>query len=205
MIARTITHLVPSVDAMAVGAQQPQIALVCFPIAQAVVPGAWAALLERPVDVVDVQHAIIGFTATDARATKLLDERKFPAPVARVLVLFVGVNRPVLVAAGIVAKAEVTRLTALLATISSTPSRGEIAVAPAVFSGAIPQPVKVGFKRLAAVAASYLNSALFHSRNIARNARRTKYFDIACKRISEAQRQPSLFVDTPRMKQEGLF
>lgn len=194
MIARPITHLVPSVDAMAVGAQQPQIALVRLPIAQAVIPSAWAALLERPVDVVDVQHAIIGFTATDARAAKLFDERNFSAPVARVLVLFVGVDRPVLVAAGIVAKAEVTRFAALLATIGSTPSRGEIAVAPAVFSGAIPQPVKVGFKRLAAVAASHLNSALFHARNIARNAQRTKYFDIACRRIEDAQRQKDLFI-----------
>lgn len=43
MIARPITHLVPSVDAMAVGAQQPQIALVRLPIAQAVIPSAWAA------------------------------------------------------------------------------------------------------------------------------------------------------------------
>jgi len=195
MNGRTVSHLLPCVEPVAVGAKKPQVALVRFPVAQPVVPSPWTALLERPIDVVDVQHAIIGFTATDARATKLLDERKFPAPVARVLVPFVGVNRPVLVAAGIVAKAEVTRLAALLATISSTPSRGEIAVAPAVFSGAIPQPVKVGFKRLAAVAASYLNSALFHSRNIARNARRTKYFDIACKRIEDAQRQGDMFID----------
>lgn len=195
MIARPITHLVPSVDAVAVGTQQPQIPLVRLPIAQAVIPSARTTLLERPVDVVDIQHAIIGFTATDARAAKLFDERNFPAPVARVLVPFVGVDRPVLVAAGIVAKAEVTRLAALLATIGSTPSRSEIAVAPAVFSGAIPQSVKVGFKRLAAVAASYLNSAFFHARNIARNTRRTKYFDIACKRIEDAQRQGDMFVD----------
>lgn len=195
MSARSITHLVPSVDAMAVGAQQPQIAFVRLPIAQPVVPSAWAALLERPVDVVNVQHAIIGFTATDARATKFFDERKLPAPVSRVLVPLVGVDRPVLVAAGVVAKAEVTRLAALLATIGSTPSRSEIAVAPAVFSSAIPQPVKMSFKRLAAVAAGYLNSALFHARNIAWNARRTKYFDIACKRIEEAQRQGDLFIE----------
>jgi len=195
MIARPVTHLSPSVDAVTVRAQQAQVALVSLPITQAVVPSARAALLKRPVYVIDVQNAVIRFTASHARSAKLVYERQFPSPISRMLVLSVGVDRPVGVATGNITKAVLARVSALFARRASLPASSEIAVAPTILPGAISQPIKVGFKRLAAIAASYLNCALFHVQSIAWNVRRTKYFDIARKRIEDAQRQGDLFVE----------
>jgi hypothetical protein len=195
MIGGTVTHLLPSVPPVTVGAEQPQVASVGFPIAQAIIPGSRSPLFQAAVDVVNVENAKVGLPALNARPAKLRNERQLPAPVARVLVPLVRMDRPVGVATGNRAKAMLAGLPALLARLAALPSRSKIAGLAAVFSGAISQAVEMSFKRLGALRAGDFGGALFHGRSIAQTAVQPKYFDIACKRIEDAQRQGDFFVE----------
>ncbi len=190
---RPVAHLVPGVQAMAVCAQQPQIAFVRSPILEAVIPSAGASGLFAPVDVVDVQHPIIAFAALHANPAKLAHKGKLSAPVAGVFVDGVAVLIPVIDAALFRAKAMLTSRAATLTGRLPLPARRKVTCAIAVFPGAVFETVKVGFKRLLAVAAGDCNSALFHGRNIPVIKRKVN-FDIACRRIEQAQRQGDLFI-----------
>lgn len=190
---RPVAHLVPSVQAMAVCTQQPQIAFVCSPILEAIIPSARASSLFAPVDVVDVQNPVIAFAALHANPAKLAHKGKLPAPVAGVFVDGVAVLVPVIDAALFRAKAMLTSHATTLTGCLPLPSRRKVAGSVAVFSGAVLEAVKMGFKRLFAVAAGDCNSALFHGRNILLRKRKVN-FDIACRRIEDAQRQGDLFL-----------
>jgi hypothetical protein len=194
MIGGTVTHLRPSVPPMAVGAEQSQVSPVGLPIAEAIVPGSWSPLFQAAVDVVNVENAKVGLPTVNARPAKFRNERQLPAPVAGVLVPLVRVDRPVGVATGNRAKAMLAGLPALLARIVALPSRRKIAGLAAVFPGAISQAVEMSFKRLGAMRAGDFDGALFHGRSIAQTAAQPKYFDIACKRIEDAQRQGDMFI-----------
>lgn len=191
---RSVAHLIPSVQAMAVCTQQPQIAFVRSPILEAIIPGARASSLFAPVDVVDVQNSVIAFAALHANPAKLAHKSKLPAPVAGVLVDGVAVLVPVINAALFRAKAMLTSHAATLAGCLPLPSCSKVAGPVAVFPGAVLEAVKMGFKRLFAVAAGYCNSALFHGRNILLSKSKVN-FDISCRRIEQAQRQGDLFID----------
>jgi len=58
-------------------------------------------------------------------------------------------------------------------------------------------------ERFAALGACVMNS--FHRETITRTRNAIKYFDIACKRVEEATRQPDLFVDTPKAPEQTGF
>ncbi len=195
MIQRAISHLIPGVQPMAVGAQQPQIPLVRFPVAEAIVPDAGSTLVPQfasRIDVVDVQHPIVADTALDALPAEVGDDLQLPRPVARSLVLPVAVLGPVLRAAGVAAKAHIARLSALLAPAALFPSGGKVARLIAVFSGAVLQPVGVHLFRRSTVQALDRDGLLSHSQSIS-SQRHLFNFDIACRRIEDAQRQGSLF------------
>ena len=187
--------MLPCVDAVAVRTQEPEIALVCSPILEAVIPSARTPGLFASVDVVDVQNPVIVFSAFDASAAKLIHKRKLPAPVAWMLVDGVAVFVPVIDTALFRAKTVFTSFTATLAGCLPLPPRRKVTCPVAVFPCAIFEAVKMGFKRLRAVGASHFDSGFFHSLNIACGRKITKYFDIACRRIEQAQRQGDLFIN----------
>lgn len=191
---RPVSHLIPSVQAVAVGAKKPQVTFVRSPILKAIIPCARASGLFAPVDMVNVQHPIIAFAALHANPAKLAHKGNLSSPVARVFVDGVAVLVPVIDAALFRAKAMLTKRAATLTGRLPLPSRRKVTGPIAVFSSAVLETVKVGFKRLFAVAAGDCNSALFHGRNIPLNNRKVN-FDIACKRIEDAQRQGDLFIE----------
>lgn len=80
------------------------------------------------------------------------------------------------------------------------PGLGFFALASPRAIGATAAPPE-GFTALFAI---FLN--IFHVRNIPEKRREIKHFDIACKRVEEAYRQPDLFVSQPRVEpvQEGF-
>ena len=192
---RPVAHLVPSVQAMAVCTQQPQIAFVRSPILEAVIPSARASGLFAPVDVVDVKNPVIAFAAFHANPAKLAHKGNLPAPVAGMFVDGVAILVPVIDAALFRAKAMLANVATTLTGRLSLPSRGKVAGPVAVFPGTVLEAVKMGFKRLFAVAACDCNSALFHGRNIPLGQRKVN-FEIACKRIEQAQRQGDMFLET---------
>jgi len=191
---RPVSHLIPSVQAVAVGAKKPQITLVRSPILKAITPGTRAPGLFAPVDMVDVQHPIIAFAALHANPAKLAHKGKFPAPVAGVFVDGVAILVPVIDAALFRAKAMLAKRAATLTGRLPLPSGRKVAGPIAVFASPVFETVKVGFKRLFTVAAGDCNSTLFHSRNISQKQRKVN-FDIACRRIEQAQRQGDLFIE----------
>ena len=76
---------------------------------------------------------------------------------------------------------------------------GFLALASPRAIGAAAAPAE-GFAALFAV---FLN--IFHVRNIPTKLRKIKYFDIACRRVEEAYRQPDMFVQRPpKAHQEAL-
>lgn len=194
---RPVAHLLPRVQSVAVCAKQAQISCVRGPITEPVVPNAGASFVAqflRPVDVVDVQNAKVIFSTFDAATTQLGDQRKFAPPIGRMLVQAKAMLVPMVLSALLGAKTMLAVSTAALAGRLPLPSRSKIASAGAILSCAILEAVEVGFKRLFAVAAGDCNSALFHDANIYRHREKIK-FDIACKRIEDAQRQGDLFLD----------
>lgn len=193
---RPVAHLVPSVQAVAVCAKQAQIADVGRPITKTITPNTCPSFVTEfsgRVDVVNIKDAVIVFATHDASAAKFHDQRKFAPPIGRVLVLFEPMLVPVVLAALLRAKAMLTQASAPLARFLPFPSRGKITGPPAILPCSIFEAIKVGFKRLFAVAAGDCNSAFFHVINIFDWCAKVN-FDIACKRIEDAQRQSDLFI-----------
>jgi hypothetical protein len=191
-----VSHLIPSVQTVAVCAKQSQIALVRRPIAEAVIPYTGAPLVPEllaRVDMIDVQHAEIGLPAHYTGSTKFLDQGELPAPVRWVLVGLEAVFVPMRGTTLRRAKTVLALCATSLACALPLPSRFQVARPATVFPRAILEPIEVCFERLLAVSASYGDSALFHVRNISSRVLRNK-FDIACKRIEDAQRQGDFFI-----------
>lgn len=76
---------------------------------------------------------------------------------------------------------------------------GFLALASPRTIGAAAAPPE-GFAALFAV---FLN--IFHVRNIPAKRRKIKYFDIACRRVEEAYRQPDLFIEQPKPAVQEAF
>ena len=188
---RPVSHLIPSMDAVAVRAQQAQVACIGGPVLESVAPCRWASDLSRSVDVVNVENAEIGLATLNTSPAKTLDERDLALPVAWVLVRFETVGIPVSAAAIFRTKSVLAFLSASLAGSAPLPSCGEVAGPTAVLPGAIFQAVGVRLEGLGASSASDFNAALFHGGSISLQ-REPKYFDIACRRIEDAQRQGRL-------------
>lgn len=191
---RAVSHLLPCVQPVAVRAKQTQVALVRSPVTEAIIPDAGTSLIPKLlawVDMVNIENAKVSFPTHNAGTPKLFNEGELPTPIRRVLVRCKPVFVPMIRSALGRAKAMLTFRAAPLASALPLPSRSQIALSPAVFPGAIFDPVKMGFKWFLAVAASYRNSALFHALNIISRCAKIK-FDIACRRIEDSQRQMRL-------------
>lgn len=184
--------MIPCMDSVTVRAQQAQVARVGGPILESVIPGCGASGLSRPVDVVNVEHAEVGLATLHARPPKALDERDLALPVAGVLVRSEPIGVPVCAAAIVRAIAVLAFLPAPLTSRRSLPSGGEVAGSTAVPAGAIFQAVGMRLEGPGAASASDFNAGLFHSASISPR-REPKYFDIACRRIEDAQRQSRMF------------
>lgn len=193
-----VTHLLPSVQAMAVSAKQSQIASVRSPITETVIPHACSAFIPqlfRGVDVVNVENAIIALAAHNAASPKAFNQGQLSAPITRVFVRLKAMFVPVVFPTLIGAKAMFTFKPASLAGRLSFPPSGQIASLSAVFASPFFEAIKMHFKLLLAVAASHCDRCLFHYQNILYCAAKVK-FDIACKRIEDAQRQGDMFLET---------
>jgi hypothetical protein len=173
---------------MAVRAEQTQVASVRGPVFESVIPGRGPSGFSGPVDVVDVQNPEVSLSALHASAAEAFDKSHLPLPVSRMFVRSESVGIPVVAAAAVRAKAVLAFLSASLARSSALPSCSEIAVPSAVFRGAVFDAVGVCKERSGAIGAADFNAALFHGVIITRT-REPKYFDIACRRIEDAQRQ----------------
>ena len=193
---RSIPHLIPSVQPVAVCTKQSQIAFVRRPIPESVVPDAGSPLVPEllaRVDMIDVQYSEIGLSTHYTGSAKFLDQGELSAPIRGVLVnreaIFVPMRRSTLRRA----KPVLALCPASLAGALPLPSRLQVARSATVFPCAILEPIKMCFEWLPAVAASYGDSAFFHARNISSRIPRNK-FDIAVRRIEDAQRQSDLFL-----------
>lgn len=191
-----VTHLLPSMQAMTICTKQSQIASVRCPIAEAVIPHARSAFIAQffgRVDMVNVENAIITFAAHNARPAKAFNQGQFSSPITRVLVSLKAVFVPMVLTTLLRTKTVLAFGPASFASWFSFPSSCQVTSAPAIFASAFFKAVKMHFKLLLAVATSHCDRCLFHYRNILFSSAKVK-FDIACKRIEDAQRQGDLFL-----------
>ena len=188
---RAVSHLLPCVDAVAVRAEQTQVACVRSPVFESVIPGGGSSCFPGPVDVVDVEDTEVSLSALHTSAAEAFDKSHLPLPVSRVFMRSESVGVPVVAAALVRAKAVLAFLSASLARGRAFPSCSEIAVPTAVFRGAVFDAVGVCKERSGTTGTTDFNAALFHGMIITRT-REPRYFDIACRRIEDAQRQGRL-------------
>lgn len=175
---------------MAVCAQQLKVTGIRRPILEAARPDVlpvFGAYFFGWVDVVDIQRAVIIKAALRTLAAKVLNQRQLAFPIARTLVDAVPVLVPVVAQAGIRAEARRAARAAILALSGVTPSVREVACLTAELPGSIANAIGVHLRRLAAVRACDFSLGGSHNDII------PKYFDIACRRIEDAQRQQRLF------------
>ena len=163
---------------MAISAQQLKVSSVGRPVLKTprphVLPVFGANFFGR-VYVINVQRPIVIKAAASALTAELLDERQFALPIPRVLVYSVSVFVPKSTHAFVGAKS----ISALF---------------PAGFARSVFAPP---MRKVAGLAAKF-GAFVFGDRVRAVGARIhgaiiTKYFDIACRRIEDAQRQQRLF------------
>ncbi len=163
---------------MAIRAKQLQIPLVGRPVFEPprprILPVLWANLFGW-VDVVYIECAKVGEAAFNALSPKLKNERQLALPVARALVDAVPVLIPKVLQAWRGTKPVVAFLPAGFALSMLPPSVREVARLPAKL-----RTLVLG-DRLTAMLASIHGDII------------TKYFDIACERIENAQRQARMF------------
>lgn len=184
---------------MTISAQQPQVPLVCFPIFESprpsILPIFGPYLLGR-INVVNVERSVIRKSALNTLAAKFLNYFEFSFPVARVLVNRVTVFVPVILNAINRTKSIFAIGSAMLAFSVFAPSRRKITGLIAKFSSAIFDAIGMGLKNGFATGAFNVNFCAFsHAFDYITVYRRAepKYFDIACERIENAQRQQKLF------------
>ena len=194
-MSRPVSHLNPSVDPVAIGTQQAQIAFVGRPVFEAIIPSLRASGLFAAVNMVNVQDPVIAFAALNTDATEFAHKRQLPAPIARVFVDCMTMLVPVVNAAFIRAKSMLAIGPAAFTRGLPFPTRRQIAGLAAILSSPVFEAIKMHFKLLLAVAASHCDRCLFHYQNILYLNAKVK-FDIACKRIEDAQRQGDFFVET---------
>lgn len=194
---------------MTICAQQPKVSDVRIPISEPTTPRpARLKLLDLSlaVDVVNVERAEVVKPARDALASERLDNGELSFPVSRRFVNASAVLVPVRSAAVGRAETVPTLFAAIRARLVRAPSRRQVALLPAIMARAFGKPRGVHLVGLAAVGAVGGNRWFSHAVKVAHDRREPKYFDIACKRIDEAYRQPRLFKDeAPKAKQEALL
>lgn len=149
--------------------------------------------LSRRILVVDIEHAMVVVAARLAATAKFLDQRvlAFPILIAPT-VDGIAVSVPVGATTSIRTKPVSATLAALRAFAGLAPAVREVARLITEFSRAFAQAVSVHGCGLFTVLANDLNWRGSHASKYIRPNNR-KYFDIACERIENAQRQARLF------------
>ncbi len=140
---------------------------------------------------VNIQNSVVINSAAFAFAAKVFDKGKFSLPIARMLVDRMTILRPVSIPAFFRAKPVLAILAASFAGSGSFPASRQIACLAAVLAGSFSKPIQVHFKCLLTVLAGGFYSGLFHCASISEQIE-PKYFDIALRRIEDAQRQSRL-------------
>ncbi len=183
---------------MAIRTQQPKITLVSIPILEAPCPCVntflWTNFLGW-VDMVYIKRAVIVKTTINALTPKLFNQRKFAFPISRMLMYFVTIFIPIVFSASIRTKPYLTVFTALFTFSIVLPSVFQIAFLVTVFTSAFFNSVRVNHCWLTAPLTFNFNRIVSHWGIIPQYTRNyePKYFDIACERIEQAQKQGRLF------------
>ena len=200
MIWRAVSHLIPSVQAVTIGAQEAKVALVRSPVAKAVVPDGRPPLVPKFlgwIDVVNVENSVVALPTADTGTAQFGNKGKLTRPIARALVFSETVFVPMIFSALLGTKAMLAFIATAFTTLFSLPPRFKVTVPAAIFSSAVFNAILVSFKRCGAVAANDCYRCLFHALNILCISAKVK-FDIACKRIEDAQRQGDMFIEQPK-------
>lgn len=196
---------------MAIRAKQSQIPRVRIPIAKAMPPGsARRANFGGCVDVVNIEGAMIIKPAIHTFTAKRRDKSKFLAPVGR---LFIETGAVFNTKRHLTFNGAIThfaRLPAVFALSITVPPVRKITGLATIFSGSLAQSVRMHLGRLVAACANDCRWCGSHASMIAKYVGyfKPRYFDIACRRIEQAQRQADLFVrqpDAPKPVQEAIF
>ena len=189
---------------MTVSAQNPQISLVCLPIFEASGPRvmtAFGANFCAGVNVIDVQRSNVREAAAFALSSETGDQLKFLAPVVRVLRGAVSIP-PRLLAVRVAELCAALR--AALATVSgAAPPSLKVTGLAAIFARPVFDPIGVHQGDSAAMLAGDFDFGASHAESLSKFACAANpgYFEIACKRIEEAWKQPRLF-EEPKRKPE---
>lgn len=160
------------------------------------------------VDVIDVERSVIIKPAVTTLPAKFLHEFKLALPIAWVLVNCCAILVPESLLAFWRTKLSRAFAAALSALSGAAPSGRKVTSLAAIFAGAVLDAIDVHLKRLFAVLAMARNTCFFHGSIIAKcnNISNSRYFDIACKRIEAAYKQPRLFQEpAPKPVQGALL
>ena len=185
---------------MAIRTQQFKIPLVGVPVFEAAahdIVSVGGTVFQGGIDVMNIEHPVVIIPAGPTCPSKLSDNLSFPLPLPALLCLFVIgmiVVGPLAVWRAI---AGGTSLSALAAFTVMGPAMGEVACLTAILPSAVSDAIRMHWHRLSAVRTLDGNRLGSHDLSISQyiGARHSRYFDIACKRIEEAYRQPRLFDD----------
>lgn len=190
---------------MTIRAQQLQIAKVGGPILEPAAPCVARAGFDlfAWIDVVNVQRARVVKTAADTLTAKLCHQFQFSRPIARVFMNRRAVLIPICLLALRRTVAYTARLAAVFTRTIAVPSVGKIALLTTEFPGPVSKPICVHPHWLATPSACDRHWFLSHARNV---TRMPKYFDIACRRISDELKRPRLPLEEPKKQiQEALL
>jgi len=208
-------QLLPSMYSMTVSAQKAQIAFVRLPILKSPQPIPYPILwsdFSCCINVVNFKNAKIVNTAFAALCTKFIYEGNFSCPKFGLFMLFKGVFIPVILPASISAKALLFAnyfRVAIFAAIGFLPPILQVTGLRAVKAVTLINSILMDFIRNIAFFAIHFNFWFSHLNIISfyRHLVKPKYFDIACKRIETAYKQPRLFDDKPQPKavQASIF
>lgn len=193
---------------MAIRTQQLQVSIVGGPIFKSALPGVTGLGLDLTarVNVINVKCAEVVKSATDAFTTERFNEIKLSAPVSWMLVngrtMFVPIR---LLTCGR-AVSNIARLAALFTLSVSVPTVCKVALLATIFTSSLTKAIGMHFDGLAAAGADNGYGRCSHTDNIVLDKENTKYFDIAVRRISDALKQPDLFIEKPKPpKQEAMI
>ena len=175
---------------MAIRAKQSKVPAIGCPILESARPIITAVLwldLLLWVDMVNIKSAVIIKPALGAFTAKFFNQRQLSFPIARALIEAMAVFIPIRLETRFGTKAIGTFLSALLALARFRPSVCEVARLIAVFARSVAKSVSVHLTLFPAMSALNRFRRSSHVISIA------QYFDIACERITNAQRQERLF------------
>jgi hypothetical protein len=180
---------------MTISAKQAEVFSVGGPVLESPRPSVVPILganLFRGVYVIYINGAVICKSTLRALAPERGYQFKFAFPVARFLMDRIAVVVPVGFLTMRSTKTRFCFLSAPFALPCVRPSMGQVAGLAAKLSGSIFESVSVHLRRLLTVLACDLNALGSHCLSLSELASR-KYFDIACQRIEQAQKQVRMF------------